>query len=186
MNKKSFTLIELLVVIAIIGILSSLVIGRFSDWGENARISNTLQWSAGTHRVLGAHLVGHWPLNEGSEMVAKDVSGYDNHGTMHNFQESDWDNDGVPGTGDKALGFDYNDQKYVEVDYDPVLNIDGDATTMAWINWSYQEYSVALDNLQQMFYLRGYNGDRRLYFLWRIVESASPGDSSWGNQAGGC
>jgi prepilin-type N-terminal cleavage/methylation domain-containing protein len=78
MNKKSFTLIELLVVIAIIGILSSLVIARFSNLRESARISNTLQWSAGIHRTLGAHLVGHWPLNGN----ANDISGYGNHGTV--------------------------------------------------------------------------------------------------------
>ncbi len=79
MNKKSFTLIELLVVIAIIGILSSLVIARFSDWGDNARIANTLQWSAGVHRTLGANLVGHWPLNGD----ANDISGYGNDGVIY-------------------------------------------------------------------------------------------------------
>jgi prepilin-type N-terminal cleavage/methylation domain-containing protein len=63
MSKKSFTLIELLIVIAIIGILSSLVIARFSNVRDNARIANTLQWSAGIHRTLGANLVGYWPLN---------------------------------------------------------------------------------------------------------------------------
>ena len=77
MDKKSFTLIELLVVIAIIGILSSLVIGRFNNLQERARIANTLQWSAGVHRTLGANLVGHWPLNGD----LNDISGYGINGT---------------------------------------------------------------------------------------------------------
>jgi prepilin-type N-terminal cleavage/methylation domain-containing protein len=76
-RRKSFTLIELLIVIAIIGILSSLVIARFSNVRENARIANTLQWSSGVHRTLGANLVGHWPLDGD----LNDISGYDNHGT---------------------------------------------------------------------------------------------------------
>jgi prepilin-type N-terminal cleavage/methylation domain-containing protein len=77
MNKKSFTLIELLVVIAIIGILSSLVIARFNNTRENERIANTLQWAAGQHRMLGANLVGHWPLSGN----LSDISGYGKHGT---------------------------------------------------------------------------------------------------------
>jgi len=65
-------------VIAIIGILSSLVIARFSNVSESARIANTLQWASGVHRTLGASLVGHWPLNGN----ANDISGYGNHGTV--------------------------------------------------------------------------------------------------------
>jgi prepilin-type N-terminal cleavage/methylation domain-containing protein len=106
MNKKSFTLIELLVVIAIIGILSSLVIARFSDVRGDARIANTLQWAAGQHRLIGANLVGHWPLNEGSgaSTPIKDLSGYGHTGTMVNFSGNPWVA-GVPGTGNMALNF---------------------------------------------------------------------------------
>jgi MSHA biogenesis protein MshQ len=86
MNKKSFTLIELLVVIAIIGILSSLVIARFSDTRDGATISNSLQWSSGVHRLLGHELAGHWNFDHGSGAVCGgkdvcDLSGYGNHGT---------------------------------------------------------------------------------------------------------
>jgi prepilin-type N-terminal cleavage/methylation domain-containing protein len=99
MNKKSFTLIELLVVIAIIGILSSLVIARFSNISESARIANTLQWAAGTHRTLGANLIGHWPLNEGSGTIANDISGYGNNMTLSDIE---WVS-GITGTDNMAL-----------------------------------------------------------------------------------
>jgi prepilin-type N-terminal cleavage/methylation domain-containing protein len=98
MNKKSFTLIELLVVIAIIGILSSLVIARFSNVRENARIANTLQWAAGQHRLMGANLIGHWSLNGNTN----DISGYGSTGTLHGTSSFV---DGVQGTGNLSLQF---------------------------------------------------------------------------------
>ncbi len=128
MNKKSFTLIELLVVIAIIGILSSLVIARFSDWGDNARIANTLQWSAGIHRTLGANLVGHWPLNGD----ANDISGYGNDGTMNGFTGDPWSLNSVPGTGNRALDFDGTDD-YVDCGNSAILNITNAITISVWI-----------------------------------------------------
>ncbi len=128
MNKKSFTLIELLVVIAIIGILSSLVIARFSDWGDNARIANTLQWSAGVHRKLGANLVGHWEFNEGSGTIARDLSGYDNYGTLEGPL---WANE-IPGTDGYALEFDgIND--YVDIPDDISLRTTSDWTRVIWV-----------------------------------------------------
>ena len=111
-RRKSFTLIELLVVIAIIGILSSLVIGRFNNWGEKARTSNTLQWSAGVHRLLGVNLVGYWPLNGD----ANDISGYGNDGILHNFDEaSGWTEDGITSDSGSLL-FDGSDD-YVDLGY---------------------------------------------------------------------
>ncbi len=111
MNKKSFTLIELLVVIAIIGILSSLVIARFSDVRENARIANTLQWAAGQHRLMGAHLVGYWPLNKIVDDKVMDISGYGNHGDINGIPTIV---SGVPGTGNQALEFN-GINNYVEI-----------------------------------------------------------------------
>lgn len=55
-------------------------------------------------------LVGHWPLNEGSGMVAYDKSIYSNDGTLVNMEEADWV-DGVVGTG---LEFD-GENDYVRV-----------------------------------------------------------------------
>jgi prepilin-type N-terminal cleavage/methylation domain-containing protein len=127
MNKKSFTLIELLVVIAIVGILSSLVIARFSNVRDNARIANTLQWAAGQHRLLGANLVGHWPLNGD----ANDISGYGNHGTVTG--SPDWVT-GVSGTENQAPYFD-DTSKYIEIDHNDRIsfNKDDEFTISVWV-----------------------------------------------------
>jgi prepilin-type N-terminal cleavage/methylation domain-containing protein len=139
MNKKSFTLIELLVVIAIIGILSSLVVARFSNVRDNARIANTLQWAGGVHKLLGANLVGHWPLNEGEGVTIKDISGYGNHGTLGDGvcvnPETDtcpkWVN-GVPGAGSASLEFDGVDD-YVEASYIPEITYNGTFSISFWV-----------------------------------------------------
>jgi prepilin-type N-terminal cleavage/methylation domain-containing protein len=132
MNKKSFTLIELLVVIAIVGILSSLVIVRFNNWRENARIANTLQWSSGVHRTLGSNLVGHWDFNDGSGTTARDLSGYNNYGTL--LGNPLWVED-VLNTGNYALSFDGVDD-YVSLPntrlFDPKND---DFTWSGWLNF---------------------------------------------------
>jgi prepilin-type N-terminal cleavage/methylation domain-containing protein len=108
MNKKSFTLIELLVVIAIIGILSSLIIARFSNVRDNARIANTLQWSVGQHRLLANDLVGHWNFDDENNRL-KDLSLYGNHGLWKNqpgLIPLEKVRDGVLGSGGKSIYFD--------------------------------------------------------------------------------
>ncbi len=127
-SKKSFTLIELLVVIAIIGILSSLVIARFSDWGDNARIANTLQWSAGVHRTLGANLVGHWPLDQDFS----DISGYNNIATCTSCPIL------TNGPGGHVGGFEYDGiSNILDLDHDISLpfnfNSDDSFTMMIWV-----------------------------------------------------
>jgi prepilin-type N-terminal cleavage/methylation domain-containing protein len=128
MNKKSFTLIELLVVIAIIGILSSLVIARFSNVSESARIANTLQWVAGQHRLIGANLVGHWPLDGD----VNDISGYDNHGTMYNFIGDYWLS-GVSSINNMVLEFNSNDSSYVDMGNNSSLDINDSITISVWV-----------------------------------------------------
>jgi prepilin-type N-terminal cleavage/methylation domain-containing protein len=148
MNKKSFTLIELLVVIAIIGILSSLVIVRFSDVRENARIANTLQWSAGVHRTLGANLVGHWPLNEGSGVMVNDISGYDNKGLI---VDAIYTND-CP-TEDSCLNFS-GDNQFVK--FGDVLDLGtSDFTLSFWVNFQ----SITSPTTSPRIVMKGSSGD---------------------------
>jgi prepilin-type N-terminal cleavage/methylation domain-containing protein len=135
MNKKSFTLIELLVVIAIIGILSSLVIARFSDVRDNARIANTLQWAAGQHRLMGANLVGHWPLNGN----LSDISGYGNNGLWKgidaNAPSGNWITGGFSSIGNDALYLNgVND--FLEILHDDDFNkwFNNGFTINYWIN----------------------------------------------------
>ncbi len=131
MNKKSFTLIELLVVIAIIGILSSLVIARFSDWGNNARIANTLQWSAGVHRTLGANLVGHWPLDG----PLNDISGYERHGTWEGDDDPVYSN-GPGGEMNALVVTEDNDRVLIPISMDDT-NFGSDNAQYTFSTWIY-------------------------------------------------
>jgi prepilin-type N-terminal cleavage/methylation domain-containing protein len=123
-RRKSFTLIELLVVIAIIGIFSSLVIARFSNVRDNAKIANTLQWAGGVHRSLGANLIGHWPLNGD----VKDISGYENNGEI--IGDPVWV-DSVPGTDGMALEFDGEDD-YADTNTIYDFEDDNSFTIVVW------------------------------------------------------
>jgi prepilin-type N-terminal cleavage/methylation domain-containing protein len=174
MNKKSFTLIELLVVIAIIGILSSLVIGRFNNWGRNARIANTLQWSAGVHRLLGANLVGYWTMDGN----ANDISGCNNHGTENGIPG--WSNETPSGSGQSLQ---LNSSQWIRrvTTENDSLDIRGEVTISIWFrrddasSYAYlisknidegaadQQYAIYFPNQNQLgFFLEG----RSLYWAY--------------------
>ncbi len=101
MNKKSFTLIELLVVIAIIGILSSLIIARFSNVRESARIANTLQWSS-NNIILSKWYHSVYTIKpDGSSILYLDGQVYSNHDSLTGFVN--WDSADENEIDDKKL-----------------------------------------------------------------------------------
>ncbi len=127
MIKKGFTLIELLVVVAVLALLASIVFSNLGGAREGARISNALSFQSQIHSLLGSDLVGWWNFNEGSGTTARDISGYDNHGTIVGATYVD----GVPGTGGTALEFN-GSSDYVEVKNMPQL--ESAMTISLWIH----------------------------------------------------
>jgi prepilin-type N-terminal cleavage/methylation domain-containing protein len=165
MNKKSFTLIELLVVIAIVGILSSLVIARFNNVRENARIANTLQWASGVHRSLGANTIGHWPLDGNMD----DISGRDNHGTIYNFEGDPWFKK-IPGTNKKTLSFDSSNNYARLVDTNIIMKKNYPWTVSYWFNhntpsaWQTQIIFARTSWATTGIRLRCINNNLKLYY----------------------
>ncbi len=129
MKKKGFTLIELLVVISVLALLASIVFSNLGGAREGARISNALSFQSQTHSLLGSDLVGWWNFNEGLGTTARDISGYDNHGTIVGATYVG----GVPGTGGTALEFNGVDNHVTTGVLNPDLRDEDYLTFVAWI-----------------------------------------------------
>jgi prepilin-type N-terminal cleavage/methylation domain-containing protein len=129
-RQKGFTLMELLVVIAVFGLISSIIFVISRDALDNTRISKGLQFSQHLQNSLGSWAVGVWPLDEGTESTANDLSGWGSHGALTN--EPAWITDTPSGNG-YALSFD-GDNDYVAVsNYGSVVAGVGEVTVEAWL-----------------------------------------------------
>ncbi len=79
-------------------------------------------------------LVGHWKLDETSDTVVSDASGYGNHGATRNMAGSPWTNGKISG----ALEFDGSND-YVQIPHSDELNGTDALTYSAWVyahGWS--------------------------------------------------
>ncbi len=123
---------------------------------------------------------GAWRLNEGAGNTTADSSTYGNHGTLVNMSPSSW----VDGVSGKALRFDGVDDR-VAVNVHPSLNVTGPLTIEMWTRFDtlVQHENVLDNNLYRIYHRGDWAGDR-VYFLYRIAESASSGDSAWTYWAG--
>jgi prepilin-type N-terminal cleavage/methylation domain-containing protein len=139
-SKKAFTLVELLVVIAIVGLLSTIVLAVTSGVSEQGRIAKGLQFSQHLENSLGDHLVGRWTFDEDPDLnlcgagKVCDTSGWNNHGTMHNFVlPYGLVDDDTPSDQGWAMKFDGEDD-YVDCGSNPIFNFtDENFTFEAWI-----------------------------------------------------
>ena len=130
--NKAFTLIELLVVIAIIGVLASIVLVSLSGAKDQAELAEAQSFARQVRTSLGLSLVGEWKFDDENDPT-RDSSGYDNHGTLNNFNHtpaSGWTDDGIFG---KALVFDGTDD-YVRTGESSLLSF-GNGETFTLSTW---------------------------------------------------
>jgi len=93
------------------------------DFSGNAR-PKASGWDMGAYEA--AHLIGHWPFDETSGVVAADSSEYGNDGTLLNGPT--WDEGAVCG----GLSLDGSTQ-YVSVPYSSELSLAGQMSFAAWV-----------------------------------------------------
>ncbi len=164
MSRKGFTLIELLVVVAVLALLASIVTSNLGGAREGARISNALAFQSQTHSLLGSDLVGWWNFNEGD---ARDISGYDNHGTVVGATHVD----GVPGTGGSALSFN-GVGDYVDVGNSSSLRFVDEITIGAWINPKLLSKTQGIISLPYIYnWWFAIHSNNRLLFGHRDIDS---------------
>jgi prepilin-type N-terminal cleavage/methylation domain-containing protein len=152
-SQRAFTLVEILVVIAIVGLLSSIIFAIIRGTNEQGRIAKGMYFSQHLQNSLGSYSAGIWSFDEGSGITPKDMSGWENHGTLVNGPT--WmcaivDSSYTPSGQGCSLQFDgVND--YVDVGSGDSLDITNAITIEAWI----KPNSLAVSDLtQQTIYAR--------------------------------
>ncbi|GAH16570.1 unnamed protein product, partial [marine sediment metagenome] len=92
-------------------------------------------------------LIGCWPFDEGSGMVAYDKSGNGNDGSLENMEEEDW----VDGKLNKALEFDGVNER-VNVPTDESLDIGTDFSVVVWIKATADKEGEYPEDLAKFIY----------------------------------
>lgn len=120
-------------------------------------------------------------LDEGQGTTTADSSSNGNDGTMMNMDPQACWTEGVGGAALKFFGGD----DHVDFGAGASLSYFDDLAIEFRVNFDeLDEWETILDNgLWKFFHRGGFAGDR-LYFLYRIQEEESPGDSSWDGQTG--
>lgn len=124
---------------------------------------------------------GLWHFDEGSGTSAPDSSAFGNHGSLVNMDAGTcW----IEGVMESALRFDGVDD-YVNCGAGESLHLAEEMTIEMWIRFdSFAEgENVMSNNLYRIYHRGDWAGDR-LYFLYRIEQEESPGDSAWDGWSG--
>ena len=127
-KNKGFTLIELLVVVGIIGILASVIIVNLNSVRDKSRIAAGRQFEANIYHEAGDMLVGEWNFEEGSGILANDLSGNGNSGSVAG--SSAWSTDVPSGVGHSIQL--NGSSNYVQVPYSSSLSPTSAVTFGAW------------------------------------------------------
>jgi hypothetical protein len=163
------------------------VLGQGPDGFFEGLLDNVVLYA----RVLGADEIrtrweevnprGLWHLDEGTGTTASDASAYGNHGTLSGMDPAACWVEGVSGT---ALAFDGVDDVVACGEGESLL-LAGDMTIELWVRFDgFVENEEVLGNgFYRIFHRGDWAGDR-LYFLYRVAETAAGGDSAWDGWSG--
>ena len=135
MKQKGFTIVELLFSMSVILLLSSIILVSFSGLRARTRIAAGLYFERSVYSGIGAESLILLEFDEGAGVsVVEDVSGYNNHGTIHgpDFSCASDDPENTPsGIG---CSLDFNGiNNYVEIPHSQYMVPSGAITISFWL-----------------------------------------------------